>query len=252
MKKNTSNTEYYASHWEIFQGNEVPTSKLSGAKHFFAPIEEFLQKKELVILDAGCGDGVHWHYLRSLPNQNHHYYGIDVAQSVISQLQNQTHNKMDRFQVMNLDSLKFPDSTFDIVFAFGVLGYCDNPEKAFDELYRVCKPGGLIGIFSPEITGIKKIFFETIRGLCKGMNLEGKRRIARMIIPLYGLLPSNSKMSQKNAIPLQIEEVIMTNIPPPQLQFLSNEKIKKQFHSHSVEVIDDNKIERTSIWGRKK
>jgi ubiquinone/menaquinone biosynthesis C-methylase UbiE len=117
-----------------------------------------------------------------------------VADSAIEHLQKQIHNKDDSFKVMNLNQLDFPDSTFDIVFAFGLLGYCDDPFKSFKELCRVCKPGGIIGLFSPEITSMKKIFFQTLRAFCKGMNLEQKHRVAKLIIPIYGLLPSNSKM----------------------------------------------------------
>jgi len=252
MIKQITNTEYYSNHWQIFQEQEVPQTKILGAQHFFEPIMNNLQKGKISILDAGCGDGVHWRYLRSLPKQNFQYYGIDVAQSAISHLQQQAHDKNDNFKVMNLNKLDFSELTFDIVYAFGVLGYCDSPYESFKELYRVCKSGGLIGIFSPEIAGTKKFFFQILRGFYRNMNLEKKRRVARLLIPIYGLLPSNSKMSTKNAASLQLEEVIMTNIAPPKLTFLPNTEIKKWFQSQNIEIFYEDKEEKTILWGKKK
>ena len=252
MKKQDSNSDYYASHWQIFQKEDVPQTKLDGAQHFFSPVMKELQENNISILDAGCGDGVHWRYLRSLPKQNFTYCGIDVADSAIAHLQKQTVNKNDSFKVMNLNKLDLPDNAFDVVFAFGVLGYCDDPFASFKELCRVCKPGGMIGLYSPEIGGMKKLFFQTLRAFCKGMNLEQKRRVAKLIIPIYGLLPSNSKMSTQNADKLQLEEVIMTNIAPPQLTFIPNAEIQNWYRAQGIEITSDSELEKTSIWGRKK
>jgi len=252
MKKQKDNIDYYASHWQLFQQEDVPQNKLDGAQHFFSPVMKELQESNISILDAGCGDGVHWRYLRSLPNQNFTYCGIDVAESAIAHLQKQTGNKNDSFKVMNLNKLDFPDAAFDVVFAFGVLGYCDDPFASFKELCRVCKPGGMIGLYSPEIGGMKKLFFQTLRALCRGMNLEQKRRVAKLIIPVYGLLPSNSKMSTHNAGKLQLEEVIMTNIAPPQLTFIPNAEIQDWYRAQGIEVTSNSDVEKTSMWGKKK
>lgn len=252
MKKQDNNSDYYASHWQIFQKEDVPQTKLDGAGHFFSPVMKELQESNISILDAGCGDGVHWRYLRSLPKQTFTYCGIDVADSAIAHLQKQTNNKNDSFKVMNLNKLDLPDAAFDVVFAFGVLGYCDDPFASFKELCRVCKPGGMIGLYSPEIGGMKKLFFQTLRAFCRGMKLEQKRRIAKLIIPIYGLLPSNSKMSTQNADELQLEEIIMTNIAPPQLTFIPNAEIQDWYRAQGVEITSDSDIEKTTIWGKKK
>jgi ubiquinone/menaquinone biosynthesis C-methylase UbiE len=42
----------------------------------------------------------------------------------------------------NGEDLEFEDSTFDVVYAHGVIQYTANDQAMVDELYRVVKPGG--------------------------------------------------------------------------------------------------------------
>ncbi|NMC57979.1 MAG: hypothetical protein GYA51_01080, partial [Candidatus Methanofastidiosa archaeon] len=72
------------------------------------------------------------------------------------------------------------------------------------------------------------------------------------IIPIYGLLPSNSKMSTHNAGKLQLEEVIMTNIAPPQLTFIPNAEIQDWYRIQGIEITSDSDVEKTSMWGEKR
>jgi ubiquinone/menaquinone biosynthesis C-methylase UbiE len=51
-----------------------------------------------------------------------------------------------RFQEADAESLPFADGSFDIVLSsFGVM-FAPNHERAADELLRVCRPGGRIGL----------------------------------------------------------------------------------------------------------
>ena len=57
-----------------------------------------------------------------------------------------------RFQEADAESLPFPNASFDVVLStFGVM-FTANQDKAADELARVCKPGGRIGLanWTPE------------------------------------------------------------------------------------------------------
>lgn len=42
----------------------------------------------------------------------------------------------------NAEQLVFPDESFDAVYSFGVLHHVEHEERAFNEVYRVLKPGG--------------------------------------------------------------------------------------------------------------
>jgi ubiquinone/menaquinone biosynthesis C-methylase UbiE len=47
-----------------------------------------------------------------------------------------------QYHLGNCDQLPFDDSTFDAVFTNGSLHEWANPQRAFDEIWRVLKPGG--------------------------------------------------------------------------------------------------------------
>jgi ubiquinone/menaquinone biosynthesis C-methylase UbiE len=51
-----------------------------------------------------------------------------------------------QFQQADAENLPFPDASFDVVMStFGVM-FTPNQEQAANELARVCKPGGMIGL----------------------------------------------------------------------------------------------------------
>jgi len=51
-----------------------------------------------------------------------------------------------RFETGNIYNLPFESNTFDAVFAHAVLYHLKTPDRALMELYRLLKPGGVIGI----------------------------------------------------------------------------------------------------------
>ncbi|MCL1789754.1 MAG: class I SAM-dependent methyltransferase [Peptococcaceae bacterium] len=63
-----------------------------------------------------------------------------------------------RYECVDCTNIDFPDNTFDIVAFKSVMGSVgannnfDNIEKAFDEIYRVLKPGGVL-LFCENLQG---------------------------------------------------------------------------------------------------
>lgn len=51
--------------------------------------------------------------------------------------------------VMSIDDIKFPDNSFDVVIAIGILLLVPDDHKAIRELYRVLKPGGYAVLEDP-------------------------------------------------------------------------------------------------------
>src|SRR3989344_9468026 len=93
------------------------------------------------ILDAGCGTGKNMQFLKE---KGHNVYGIDIGQQAIALCKKRG---LKQVYKGSIDTIPFPDSSFDCVVATDVLGVFTDQEgakKALRELYRVVKLGGLL------------------------------------------------------------------------------------------------------------
>jgi SAM-dependent methyltransferase len=247
-KKSTS--DYYDSHWSVFADSVYPKAKIEKVKRFFNPVNKILIKSRN-LLDVGCGDGIHWYYLKEILKLPILYHGIDISQKSMEFLTKQSKNKACNFQTMDACQLAFSNNSFDVVFAYGVIGYTDEPCVALREISRVCMPSGIIGIFSPEITGIFNYGLKILRAISSRLNDRGKYLLADLLVPFFGLVPSESHISLKNASWKQVREVILTDIAPPKLSFLSHKMITDWFKNNHFEIIADDFDTPTSVWGKK-
>ena len=93
------------------------------------------------VLDVGCGAGVD---LARFAKGGAIVTGVDVAGSAIdlARANFAQQGLAGRFEVANGEQLPFGDSTFDLVFAHGVVQYTANPRRLVEECRRVLKPGG--------------------------------------------------------------------------------------------------------------
>ena len=105
----------------------------------FAQFESFRDKD---VLEIGVGMGSD-HSLIAM-SQPTNLWGIDLTQRSID-------HTSTRFKILGLKSnlsvgnaekLSFRNNQFDAIYSWGVLHHSPNTEKAFDEIYRVLKPGG--------------------------------------------------------------------------------------------------------------
>ena len=96
------------------------------------------------ILDAGCGTAsITSEVACACPDAN--VVGVDVDGLQIQQVREKYREiKNLSFFQKDLHALDFDDNTFDLVFSHTVLMHLQDPSKALNELYRVCKPGGRI------------------------------------------------------------------------------------------------------------
>lgn len=103
------------------------------------------------VLDLGCGYGSLTAYLNSA---NINTVGIDSDEQVVKiahELFPTT--SPDHFQVMDGESLSFPNDRFDGIVLRDTLHHLweeTNIESTFDEIERVLKPSGILVIFDPN------------------------------------------------------------------------------------------------------
>lgn len=241
---------YYDSHWTEFAELNYPRVKTEQVRDFFHPVVNIL-KDSKTILDIGCGDGVHWNYLKKIEKIEIDYTGVDVSSQAVNYLKNHAGNDEGNFFVMDACKLDFMDNSFDAVFAYGVIGYTDDPRKAMEEIFRICKPGGLIGIFSPEISGISRTVLFTARSIAKLFGNRGKKILANLLVPFFGLAPSQTKITLANASWKQVREVIMTDIAPPKLEIIEYQQWMNWFDQFKIQILFDSPDVKTILWGTK-
>ena len=93
------------------------------------------------VLEVGCGAGID---LARFAKGGAEVTGVDVAPAAIELARANFAQQALRgeLQVANGEQLPFPDNTFDLVYAHGVVQYTADPQRLVDECRRVLKPGG--------------------------------------------------------------------------------------------------------------
>lgn len=101
-----------------------------------------------MLLDAGCGSGL---FSSMAIKTGAKVIGIDAAPGLleVARKRNPNHNFLEE----DLETMPFPNNSFDVVAGFNSFQYAGNFENALFEAKRVLKPGGrlVIGIWDkPE------------------------------------------------------------------------------------------------------
>lgn len=145
-----------AAYWnDHIHDLEIATEPV-GSAGFFRQLDEYRFDKlrylpEIVdfkngyrgktLLEVGCGVGID---LIRFARGGAKVTGVDLAPvSIDLAQQNFAQNGLDAdLRVMNGEALAFPDNSFDVVYAHGVLQYTADPHQMARELHRVLKPHG--------------------------------------------------------------------------------------------------------------
>ena len=105
------------------------------------------------VLDAGCGIGMHLSRLMG-PNLSSSV-GVDAGMPGLLHGKAQSPNGI--FIAANLCQLPFRDEEFDFIYSIDVIEHIDNPLSALHEYYRVCRPGCLAFVQTPNYP-VKRVY----------------------------------------------------------------------------------------------
>jgi len=97
-----------------------------------------------MILDAGCGAGI---VTRELAKKGHIVIGTDYSYDMVEKAISVCNTDRDlrvKFSQVDVESLPFKDSSFDMVVCLGVVTYLESEERALHELSRLLRPGGVL------------------------------------------------------------------------------------------------------------
>jgi len=122
-----------------------------------------LQKGER-LLDVGCGSGV---LLSEVVKKAEIVgAGIDFSEKEIEIAK--AHFPHIPFQIGSVESIPFPNQSFDKVLCYGVLLYIEDWKPALHELLRVCKKGGMILLGDlPSDRHRSKLYWEYLKKIPK-------------------------------------------------------------------------------------
>lgn len=123
-----------------------------------------------VVLDYGCGNGIHTIFLAKTGAQK--VIGIDLSKKQIeiakTRAKKEGLEEKIEFILMDCEKMEFPDDFFDIIFDGGTFSSLDL-NKAFPELVRVLKPDGFL-------FGIETLGHNSLTNLKRKINRLLKKR----------------------------------------------------------------------------
>jgi ubiquinone/menaquinone biosynthesis C-methylase UbiE len=101
------------------------------------------------VLDVACGSG---NTALIAARRYCEVVGIDFAPNLIERARDRAaaDGVEAEFHEADAQKLPFPAASFDAVFSVMGVMFCPDQERAAEELLRVCRPGGRIGLASPE------------------------------------------------------------------------------------------------------
>lgn len=110
----------------------------------------FLQLSPIdTVLDFGCGTGGQCRDMERIA-RGARVVGLTISTAEVEEAQRISHESNSRceFRVVPDEKVPFPDETFTKIFTSDVLGHVKDYRVAVAELFRVCKRGGRVAVFT--------------------------------------------------------------------------------------------------------
>lgn len=167
-----------------------PERKKAFEEYLFPVRERVLANAKVaegdVLLDVGAGDGLIAFGALPLVGETGKVIFSDISQDLL------THSRDLAEQLGVLDRVEFlqasaddlsalPDASVDVVTTRSVLIYVERKQQAFDEFFRVLRPGGRLSVFEP----INRFHYPEPQGAYLGLDVRPVWRIAAKVRALY-------------------------------------------------------------------
>lgn len=241
----------FDDHWTHAEAVQRPEAKSAVARRFLSGLELLPpgEHQRSNILDVGCGDGVHVEQLLA-GDRPFSIAGLDYS---LGALRNAMQVAGDWLPVhADAQHLPFAGDSFDATFSFGVQAYLDDPSQGLREMVRVTRPGGLIGLwYAPRRRGLAGTLFGLARSIVPRLPGWAQRRVADMMVPFLGLMPTSSTLSLRTGSWRECREVILVNIAPAHIAFPTAAEITAELSRHGCEMIVKDSAIGGEYWARK-
>jgi ubiquinone/menaquinone biosynthesis C-methylase UbiE len=137
------------------------------ADSFMLDVVPFNEYRNCRILEVGCGTGTD---LLQFARQGAIVFGIDLSlKSVeLARKRFQIYGMNGTFLQTDSESLPFHDSTFDLVYSWGVIHHAPDTAQAAREILRVCKSGGHVFVMIYHRLSLVSLQAYLLYGLLRG------------------------------------------------------------------------------------
>ncbi len=135
--------EIYNSNFELFNLNQANNIAVNDVRKKVFKLAGDLKGKN--VLFAGCGDGLE---CIDASEMGATIEAVDISEANIAHAKSLGLKNVN-FQVMDIQSLKFKDKSFDDIFCFLSIMYCEALEEFFVSLKRLLKVDGRIWVVAP-------------------------------------------------------------------------------------------------------
>ncbi|MBI5395381.1 MAG: class I SAM-dependent methyltransferase [Verrucomicrobia bacterium] len=124
-----------------------------------ATLEDFRGK---AVLECGCGGGQHTSYVAPLAAR---VVAVDLNTADIARERNAQFKNVEFVQA-DIAGMEL-GGQFDVVYCIGVIHHTDDPDRTFASIYKHCKPGGkvIIWTYSAEGNALVRFLVEPVRKL---------------------------------------------------------------------------------------
>lgn len=173
------------------------------------------------VLDGGCGMG---RYLRiAAGSAARLVVGIDLSRAV--EAARDVTRALPRVAIVRGDLLRppFAPGGFDVIYSLGVLDHTPDPRRAFLELARLLRPGGLIAVWVyPRERRIVEAIMNAQRAISTRLPLGVLEPLCRIAAPIGGLkrrlMASRWRPVERMGVALHLATIGVSMHPDPEVR----------------------------------
>jgi ubiquinone/menaquinone biosynthesis C-methylase UbiE len=108
-------------------------------------------------LDLGCGIGETTRHLARRLDSSAEVVGVELNPDLVDAAKDLSSGQGQhiRFEQGDVTRLNIADNSFDFVFARYLLMHLPEPEAVLKEMFRVCRPGGVVAVIEPDFSPLR-------------------------------------------------------------------------------------------------
>jgi len=131
--------------WDCFTDENVAAMKLRSRQRL-----DYIEKSISpgCLLDIGCGIGI---FLAEARSRNWTPYGVDVSDFAVHYAREVL--RLSNVEKVDVEKIDLEEGRFDAITMFHVIEHVLNPKALLKTCHRLLKPGGVLFIETPDISG---------------------------------------------------------------------------------------------------